>query len=720
MNLRACCQFAFSVLLVLGTVANYAQRANGQESQPAVLQVLITDQDSHPIDEADVELRHWTGDWIPTGFKGKSDSKGEIEFKGIRPDVYSTVLVRHPDFASIMQDFTVTPGEQRSVTCKLLPRVEGWIEVRSPDGELVSGAEISRMEVVSVDSETKTFLSCDMFPMMTGRPKSEFRSDASGRLKLPPVPAGSSVKLTIVHPNWAAGESPEMETRAGMVSTVVLNKGTQVEINFHGNKQALDELRGQEIAIHTHSRDVPKGRLIHKFVNDDDKIKFSLLPGQYEAFYLRADGFVITPQIPSSPWHSDYNKFETDHAKKSSVVRKLREIRGRVVTDQGKPVAGTTMIVSSENLALDQEGKLVRLKSFPWCSCSFPQTDADGYYVAKVPDGPVQIDAQWSEYYAEIDQLEFNSDGASPIPDFVVRPFPHLQGIVIDAQQQPVSKAVVRVLSQSETKYVLSDENGNFSFELERFEFDPVAKKRTFDAKLLAFNPHNNQAQLITVDARDAAAFSNIKIELKPRSLDWIPESLTRWRKPFMAAYPPAVKSDMEKELAKMRLDFPEGHPGNLAPELDGGTWFNTEATSLKDLRGQFVLLDFWFIGCGPCERDFPSLKLAQELYGEQGFTVLSVHIAGQTPGNVKQYADGRELTFPLVVDNPSGDILAAYEKLGVKSFPSYLLIGPDGKIIRNDQTWDPDDKNALGLRVDKLEAIHRAMNSQSTQQRTP
>jgi len=46
-------------------------------------------------------------------------------------------------------------------------------------------------------------------------------------------------------------------------------------------------------------------------------------------------------------------------------------------------------------------------------------------------------------------------------------------------------------------------------------------------------------------------------------------------------------------------------------------TKLNTGGNPLKlaDLRGKYVLLDFWFAGCLPCRQDFPSVKLLHELY---------------------------------------------------------------------------------------------------------
>ena len=45
----------------------------------------------------------------------------------------------------------------------------------------------------------------------------------------------------------------------------------------------------------------------------------------------------------------------------------------------------------------------------------------------------------------------------------------------------------------------------------------------------------------------------------------------------------------------------------------------------------------------------------------------------------------------------------AAYRELGLRGFPTYILIGPDGKILENDNTTD-----GPSLRSFKLEVIRK------------
>jgi thiol-disulfide isomerase/thioredoxin len=125
-------------------------------------------------------------------------------------------------------------------------------------------------------------------------------------------------------------------------------------------------------------------------------------------------------------------------------------------------------------------------------------------------------------------------------------------------------------------------------------------------------------------------------------------------------------------------------------PELDGAAWLNTGGKPLRlaDLRGKYVLLDFWFTGCGPCHRDFPSVKLVHELYKDKGVVVIGIHDNSSSPDKVAEHVAEIGLPIPVVVDHPDSRIWASYRAHGTaQGAPSYVLIGPDGTVLLDDET---------------------------------
>jgi thiol-disulfide isomerase/thioredoxin len=64
---------------------------------------------------------------------------------------------------------------------------------------------------------------------------------------------------------------------------------------------------------------------------------------------------------------------------------------------------------------------------------------------------------------------------------------------------------------------------------------------------------------------------------------------------------------------------------GQPAPEISVKEWIRGDPTTLADLRGQVVLLEFWATWCKPCEQMFPKLKRLAEEYGQRGLNVIAL-----------------------------------------------------------------------------------------------
>jgi cytochrome c biogenesis protein CcmG/thiol:disulfide interchange protein DsbE len=100
------------------------------------------------------------------------------------------------------------------------------------------------------------------------------------------------------------------------------------------------------------------------------------------------------------------------------------------------------------------------------------------------------------------------------------------------------------------------------------------------------------------------------------------------------------------------------------------------KAFSLESLKGKTVLLDFWETWCGPCIRSMPT---TDKLYADNknsGFVILGVDV-DENRDTVEKFLTTKPLPYPVVLGTESG-IPAAY---GVSVFPTFVLIGPDGKI---------------------------------------
>ena len=125
---------------------------------------------------------------------------------------------------------------------------------------------------------------------------------------------------------------------------------------------------------------------------------------------------------------------------------------------------------------------------------------------------------------------------------------------------------------------------------------------------------------------------------------------------------------------------------GDEAPEI---VMPNTKGKEMKlsDLRGSYVLIDFWASWCGPCRRENPNVVRAYQKYKKakfkdgDGFEIFSVSLDSDIPrweAAIKK--DGLDWKHH-VSDLKKWDNEAA-AMYGVSSIPMSFLVDPNGIIV--------------------------------------
>lgn len=129
-------------------------------------------------------------------------------------------------------------------------------------------------------------------------------------------------------------------------------------------------------------------------------------------------------------------------------------------------------------------------------------------------------------------------------------------------------------------------------------------------------------------------------------------------------------------------LDWEQSHPERvgLAPDfalktVDGAPF------KLSDLRGKYVLLDFWSTTCAPCLAQMPSLKEVFDTFGSNIHFAMVGLALDDNASKVKSVARQRGMQWPQVLlaggfDDP---LVGKYKIIGI---PTVLLLGPDGKFL--------------------------------------
>jgi len=145
-------------------------------------------------------------------------------------------------------------------------------------------------------------------------------------------------------------------------------------------------------------------------------------------------------------------------------------------------------------------------------------------------------------------------------------------------------------------------------------------------------------------------------------------------------------------------------------PELTVSEWIEQEPLRLADLRGQVVLIDFWYEWCGPCLRAFPSLRDWQKKYRDRGFVVIGLTDLQRTLDGEKsreqkldflrRFKKGNNLSYAVAVAEKAGDNLGKY---GVSAFPTAVLIDRRGAVRFISIGVSPTEMARLGEMVEKL-----------------
>jgi peroxiredoxin len=147
--------------------------------------------------------------------------------------------------------------------------------------------------------------------------------------------------------------------------------------------------------------------------------------------------------------------------------------------------------------------------------------------------------------------------------------------------------------------------------------------------------------------------------------------------------------------------------PGQFAPNIALPDT-SGQLTSLSQLLGQVVLIDFWAAWCQPCRRQNPLLvKLYDQFHG-QGFEIFSVSLDGtpQQPdpaGAWKKALTQDGLKWRWHVSDLKGGASQAAMDYGVTSIPYNVLIDRQGRIVGTNLGMDELPKaiaNALKVKV--------------------
>ena len=163
--------------------------------------------------------------------------------------------------------------------------------------------------------------------------------------------------------------------------------------------------------------------------------------------------------------------------------------------------------------------------------------------------------------------------------------------------------------------------------------------------------------EFITIEVRGEAAPLTYQLFHLPRQDD-----------PTIAATIKNVTAYDLQHLLMVGQPFPEF----TATDLSG------RPVSNESLLGKTTVLKTWFTSCKPCIAEFPQVNQLVARYKDKPEVQFISLALDQAPA-LKMFLAKHPLSYTTLADQ--GDLIR--EQLQLKAFPTHLVVGPDGKILK-------------------------------------
>lgn len=126
-------------------------------------------------------------------------------------------------------------------------------------------------------------------------------------------------------------------------------------------------------------------------------------------------------------------------------------------------------------------------------------------------------------------------------------------------------------------------------------------------------------------------------------------------------------------------VETPEAKRG--APVDFEGVDEDGQKLSGKSLRGDVVVVNFWYAACGPCRIEAKDLESVYQQYKGEGVHFVGVNTSDQAD-TAKSFAKTYGVTYPSIIDKGDGAAKIAFaQATPIQATPTTLVLDKQGRV---------------------------------------
>ena len=125
------------------------------------------------------------------------------------------------------------------------------------------------------------------------------------------------------------------------------------------------------------------------------------------------------------------------------------------------------------------------------------------------------------------------------------------------------------------------------------------------------------------------------------------------------------------------------------------------DITSMNELRGKVVMLQFTASWCGVCRKEMPHIeKDIWQVYKDKGLVLYGID-RGETPEVTKAFANKMKITYPIALDEDE----SIFQKFALKKagVTRNILVDREGKIVYLTRLFNMEEFKGLVKKIGDL-----------------